>query len=518
MAPYLRRVPVVVLAGQSNANGRGLVSDLPADHLGPYTDAEIFALGPLQLEPLEIGVNNLSLSAGPHHGPEVTLHPGMRNLLGEPVFLVKVAKDSTPIVPLPGALNDWSANPPDLAQTVLDVLDAMAVDLALRDCVPDVQVIDFQQGESDATVLASAQGYYAAQRALILFLREGIATRGFSTWRDVPFVMGRIHTDFSSVAPYIGLVNAAKDQVAAELRNVALFDTDDLAVISPDPLAPFVNGIHFDSDGQLELGLRFVRAWASIPREEPFPPVESLSIEFPEQASVTLEDLEPRYEHAASVLTPRGLVWTEARESNLRRLLGSLSTTWARLGLRAHELEREFQPRTATELLGEWEEALGLPGPCGELAPTLVLRRAAAAAKLAFRGGQNEGFFVELARSLGFEVQVVKYDGTTVDDTVDDFLASADWVFAFEIRAPKLTPFFFRVGSSVVGERLSDTNNALLECYIQDAKPAHTVVLFSYDLDVPVTTWVPWEFVRPEPAVLTLAAGIVTTNKSAPVP
>jgi uncharacterized protein YmfQ (DUF2313 family) len=198
-------------------------------------------------------------------------------------------------------------------------------------------------------------------------------------------------------------------------------------------------------------------------------------------------------------------------------LIAALARTWARMGVRAKELERELVPGTATELLLEWEKALGIPGGCGELPPTLLLRRAAAAAKLAFRGGQNTAFFIALAESLGFQVEVVQYDGTTCNDTCNDFVAGPEWVFAWKVRAPKLTPFFFHVGSSVIGERLSTTNDALLECYIEDAKPAQTFVLFAYDLDVPPTTYVPWEFVRPGYAVGIGAAPIVTTKKTAPV-
>ena len=95
-------------------------------------------------------------------------------------------------------------------------------------------------------------------------------------------------------------------------------------------------------------------------------------------------------------LRPPGLVWTSDASSVSRQLYTALGAELARVTGRAADLVREADPRTSVELLEDWERVLGLPGPCGTLEPTVVLRQFAVHAKLS---GSVLRLFVTIAGS-----------------------------------------------------------------------------------------------------------------------
>ncbi len=494
----LKTVPLFVLSGQSNMEGRAATSELAASRFGPYPGSKIWNVLTLQMEDLEIGVNNKSTNLLPTHGPEVTLCPSLRNLLSDVVYFSKLSSDGAPLSPL-GGFQDFSEESSQLFDGVTNQLGLVAAWMSTQGLAPDIRGIFFQQGETDAAFDVFAEQYELRLELLIETWRQVIDSAGWTTWPggNVPFVMGRIHTDYASpIVQFIDSINESKEALAARLENVWLFETDDL------PTNPPGDEIHFNSEAQVELGHRFAITWAANAFSESASEVEPEYFETEGVAAgETLEERTKRFSDAGDKLLPQGHAWTSERDSNLRKLVRGMAKAWARVDERADALLLERSPATASELLSDWEEVLGLPGPCPSRAPSDLLRRFAAVARLSFQGGQSSQFFVELAARLGFEVTVNSIKPATCISECETPLYDAEWVFAFEVHAPEVTPFFFTAGTSTAGERLVEVYTDALECEIDKAKPAHTVVHFRYDIDA-APEYAPWSELRPSPTVI----------------
>ncbi len=179
-------------------------------------------------------------------------------------------------------------------------------------------------------------------------------------------------------------------------------------------------------------------------------------------------------------LLPRGVIWTASPESNLARLLAAFGAELARLEGDAQRLLRELDPQQTLEALEDWEEELGLPDECFQ-AETIEARREAIVRKLQRGGFMNASFYVELARSHGYESAVVEEPhpfraGSLTGDRV--YSESFVYVFYVVVLASDSVRFFR--ADSIAGERLQEWDMSL-ECVMQKTKPAHTRVFIIYE-------------------------------------
>lgn len=154
------------------------------------------------------------------------------------------------------------------------------------------------------------------------------------------------------------------------------------------------------------------------------------------------------------------------RESpELGALILGLSVEWTRIELTAAKIANEINPGATVAFLQEWEHFARLPDKCaGVVEDTLQGRRAALVAKVTSTGGQSLQYYEDVALALGYVV--------TCNNTAAPYV--------WEVNAPGTTVIEFRVGRSRVGERLRSWGNSLLECKINQIKPAHTRALFVY--------------------------------------
>lgn len=195
-------------------------------------------------------------------------------------------------------------------------------------------------------------------------------------------------------------------------------------------------------------------------------------------------------------LLPRGWAWPKDPDTTQGRTMAGLAEELARVDGRAWALVEEADPRTATELLPDWERVCALPDPCVTGAQSVDARRAAVVARLTTRGRLSPGFFVDLAATLGFEVTVTEFRpfragspaGGALTNTGHAFAAGdacggplrrEPWVFAWQVNAPSTTAILFRAGFRA-GQRLRAWGEAALECSIRRRQPAHTLVIFTY--------------------------------------
>lgn len=210
-------------------------------------------------------------------------------------------------------------------------------------------------------------------------------------------------------------------------------------------------------------------------------------------------------------LLPPGDAWTRDPDANLTKLLAALAEEFARLDARADALIEEADPRTALEMLPDWERLAGLPDPCtGVIASTVPERRAAIVAKLTARGGQSIPYLTELAASLGYAIAIEEFKPSRAGAcrAGDRCQGIVDWAFAFRVNVlpPGAVPgvtdpltgtspqadvtlnvVYARAGSARAGDRLVSFGSQAIECVIRRAQPAHAVSIFAYPpADVPV--------------------------------
>jgi uncharacterized protein YmfQ (DUF2313 family) len=200
-----------------------------------------------------------------------------------------------------------------------------------------------------------------------------------------------------------------------------------------------------------------------------------------------LSPLERYYKQALKLLPP-GLIWAIDEGGRLARILKASAGQLAACHLRADGLMLESSPQTASETLPEWEEMAGLPDECvggGVDGLAVVERQELVVERLTRRGSQAVNRYLELARALGYDVQIIEYRPFICGRSAcggPDQLGRADarlW-WRVVIKSPRL--HWFRAGRGRCGERLGWGSPAVdIECQMGRRKPAHTEIIFEYE-------------------------------------
>lgn len=99
-------------------------------------------------------------------------------------------------------------------------------------------------------------------------------------------------------------------------------------------------------------------------------------------------------------LLPLGQAWPRDVSSTLAKTLAGLATEYVRLDLRCDTFRNEADPRTAQELLTDWDRVAGLPDPCIGRLPSDDRRRSALIRKLTTIRGQSVAYFVALGDAI----------------------------------------------------------------------------------------------------------------------
>lgn len=244
------RLRIVLLAGQSNADGRATVSGLPASPVNlqqSQSDVDLFYRvegGSGTLTTLHPGLSETS-----QFGPEITLGRKMADLwAADPhtrVAIIKYANGGTNLA------NQWqgggdattTGDGPEylvFQQTVTAGLAALAA--SYPSATLDLQGMVWFQGESDA-VSAYASSY---QVNLAKFVTDVRATYG----ANLPFVIARLSSRQTALdANYLNQVRAAQDAVAAADPRTGIIETDSFGLNN--------DFLHFNASGQQAIGTAF---------------------------------------------------------------------------------------------------------------------------------------------------------------------------------------------------------------------------------------------------------------------
>lgn len=202
------------------------------------------------------------------------------------------------------------------------------------------------------------------------------------------------------------------------------------------------------------------------------------------------------YQAQLAALLPRGRAWPREEGSTLMRLLLAKADELARIDGRAADLLEETDPRTTLELLTDWERVAGLPDNCIPAPDSIAERRAALLARITGQGGQSRAYFIALAASIGYAVTIDEFRVFAAGSLTGEDLNDDDWAHAWRVNVlppavdtgTGFTITYFTAGSNA-GERLSGFGSLDLECVISRARPAHSVVLFSYPVEPEPIAW-----------------------------
>lgn len=195
-------------------------------------------------------------------------------------------------------------------------------------------------------------------------------------------------------------------------------------------------------------------------------------------------------------LLPRGSAWAAPAGGNFDGLLLGLAAEFARIDSRSLDLVDEADPRTALELLPDWERVAGLPDACTGIPDSIFERQRALHQKIAGVGGQNAAAFVALALLLGYVIEIEEHAAFVAGMPVGGPVNGQAWAFAWTVH---IRPYdgvfaeseflaFLRAGDPC-GRRLVGYGALDIECVIRRAAPAHTFVIFAYQIDPTPAFW-----------------------------
>jgi len=178
-------------------------------------------------------------------------------------------------------------------------------------------------------------------------------------------------------------------------------------------------------------------------------------------------------------LYPPGSAWPRDVDSVRGRILAAIAAEFARIDAAFEQILAERTPRTALWLLPEWEASLGLPDECTGAATTIAERRAIAWARMIATGGQSPAYFIEVARALGYEIEIDQFRARWYGRRpMGGHYGGQEMQAVWRVRVADTTRPR-RYGRSYCGEPYTTWGNYPLVCLLRRLAPAHTTVLFS---------------------------------------
>jgi uncharacterized protein YmfQ (DUF2313 family) len=187
------------------------------------------------------------------------------------------------------------------------------------------------------------------------------------------------------------------------------------------------------------------------------------------------------YLNALLSLMPRGRVWPKDPSSVQAQALACFTPTFVRSNQDANDLLVDAFPPTSVDLLPEWESTLGLPDPCAGAQPTIQLRQKQVVARFTNSGGQSITYFVNLAKTLGYDITITQFAPFRFGQSNFGTLMYGNaWAFAWQVNAPGFSIEQFKFGADAFGEPFAYWTNNILQCELNSYAPAHTTPIFDY--------------------------------------
>lgn len=249
---------VYLLAGQSNMDGRGLVSDLSEDQKKPVDRTIIFYRSvPRTSDGWQTLVPGFSVPPkykgelpSPTFGPEIGFARSMlKKNAPRKLALIKGSKGGTSLRVdwKPGVKGDKDSQGPRY-RDFIETIQMATKQLRERGDQFTFRGLLWHQGESDSK--ASTATYRRRLKEFIVRIREDVGVA------DLPIVVGEVFDNGKRDS-----VRAAIQRVAAESPTVGLVSSEGTTTSDP--------GTHFDAKSQLLLGDRYADAMSKLPVSKP---------------------------------------------------------------------------------------------------------------------------------------------------------------------------------------------------------------------------------------------------------
>ena len=170
------------------------------------------------------------------------------------------------------------------------------------------------------------------------------------------------------------------------------------------------------------------------------------------------------YAAQLGALTPRGKLWSSLGiDALFSSLLLALADFFARFDADVDQHGEESDPRTAAQLLPEWEWTTGLPDGCLGDGGSLAQRRNAVVSRLTATGGSSEAYFIDQAAQFGYAITI-------------SYPAFNTW----RASTPTAVSLVNSTCNGDCNDPLQSYGNDQLECLLNRIKPAHTVLQIAY--------------------------------------
>lgn len=135
-------------------------------------------------------------------------------------------------------------------------------------------------------------------------------------------------------------------------------------------------------------------------------------------------------------LLPEGFAWNWKPNGFFDRMRYALAREFSRAERRARELLAEMNPRTADEMIGDWEAMLNIT----HSSTNLEARRVAVQAKFTARvGATGQAFILNLAGNLGYpNAEIRRYNDPFLcisECTHSLYGSEGGWIFAWTLIA-----------------------------------------------------------------------------------
>lgn len=198
-------------------------------------------------------------------------------------------------------------------------------------------------------------------------------------------------------------------------------------------------------------------------------------------------------EYSAQIraLLPPGLAW---EREDVASVMGLMLECWAmefaRIDARVEALLTEADPRLCVETFQDWLDQWGVPDEClalwGELLAnklTPQMLRQALVRKVTTVGGQSIAFFIELAKSYGYDIRIDEYRPWRTVSTLMDLLIDDPHVYhrmLVQIHTGQNGKIYYFDTLSSVDDPLSWWGDKIVECLLRRYAPAHVVLQIGY--------------------------------------
>lgn len=185
---------------------------------------------------------------------------------------------------------------------------------------------------------------------------------------------------------------------------------------------------------------------------------------------------------ALQAMLPPGRAFTRDPDAVLTKLLTAIAKMFLDAQLKFEALMLQADPRRATSMLPDWERTFGLPDRCTPAGQQLGDRQRAAYQRLTEEGGQSAPYFIGLAEKLGEpNVTITRFKRMNCNSNCNDALYSLADKFTWRVNIPRAALNIRRANcNSNCNSALQEYTPAVIECALNERKPAESDVIFAY--------------------------------------